>query len=123
MRRVLVADDDSDIRMLAQMSLTRVGGYDVVTVGSGAEVLGRLSTWRPDAVILDVRMRDVDGPGVLRRLRADESTCDIPVVFLTAGRCRSETVPLHRLDAQGILVKPFDPMRMPHQLAEMLGWA
>ena len=123
MRRVLVADDDSDIRMLAQMSLTRVGGYDVVAVGSGAEALERLATWRPDAVILDVRMRDMDGPSALRRLRADESTCEIPVVFLTAGRCRSETVPLHRLDAQGVLVKPFDPMRMPHELAEMLGWS
>lgn len=117
-----MVDDDSDIRMLAQTSLSRVGGYDVAAVGSGAEALERLAGWRPDAVILDVRMRHMDGPSTLRLLRADESLHDIPVVFLTADEEASQRMPLHRLDAQGVLVKPFDPMRMPLQLAEMLGW-
>ncbi len=122
-KRILFADDDTDIRSLASMSLTRVGGYDVVAVASGAEVLEHLVTWRPDAVVLDVRMPGMDGPSTLRRLRADEETRGLPVVFLTASLRRSDRVPLHELGTQGVLVKPFDPMQLPHQLADMLGWS
>lgn len=121
--RILFADDDADIRSLASMSLARVGGYDVVAVSSGAEALECLLTWQPDAVVLDVRMPEMDGPSTLGRLRADERMRDIPVVFLTAGLRRSDRVPLHELGVQGILVKPFDPMRLPHQLADLLGWS
>lgn len=122
-KRIVLADDDEDIRSLASLSLARVGGYDVEAVSSGAEALARSLSWRPDVVILDVRMREMDGPGTLLRLRADDRTRTIPVVFLTAGLRLSDRDPLYRLGADGVLIKPFDPMQLPHQLAVMLGWS
>lgn len=122
-KRILFADDDADIRSLASLSLARVGGYDVVAVASGEELLEQLVTWRPDVVVLDVRMPGMDGPTTLGRLRADERTRDLPVVFLTASLRRADRVPLYELGTQGVLVKPFDPMRLPRQLADVLGWS
>lgn len=122
-KRVLLADDDEDIRSLAAMSLSRVGGYEVTTAGSGAEALDKALSWRPDAIILDVRMRGMDGPSTLGRLRADERSRDIPVVFLTASLRHSDRSPLYHLGARGILDKPFDPMQLPGQLADLMGWS
>jgi CheY-like chemotaxis protein len=121
-RSVLVVDDDADVRRLAQVSLTRIGGHDVITVASGQECLDHLQQHRPDAIVLDVMMPGLDGPSTLLAIRDGATTYDIPVVFLTAGVVEADVERLRSLPVSGVLNKPFDPLVLPAELAAILGW-
>lgn len=121
-RRVLVVDDDADIRRLAALSLEKVGGHEVRTTASGEEAVMTAAAWQPDVVILDLRMPGMDGPTILERLRQTEVTRNIPVVFMTASVHRSALVALTELSIAGVLEKPFDPMSFSAELAELLAW-
>src|SRR3954454_22237609 len=83
-RRLLVVDDDDDIRMLVRISLERVGGNEVMEASNGREGLERARRDRPDAILLDVMMPELDGPATVQELRSIPETADIPVVLLTA---------------------------------------
>jgi len=121
-RRVLLIDDDELIREVAEVSLAKVGGWEVLTASSGEEGLHMAVGEHPDAILLDVMMPGLDGPGTLARLQAGPATATIPVVFLTAKVRQSEQQQWIDLGAAGVLVKPFDPMSLANQVAEVLGW-
>jgi CheY-like chemotaxis protein len=120
--RVLVVDDDTDIREVAKVSLQAVAGWEVLTAEGGEEGAAVAAAERPEAVLLDVMMPDLDGPATLARLREDEATRDLPVIFLTAKTQDAETERLKALGAAGVLAKPFDPMTLHRQVAASLGW-
>lgn len=121
-RRVLIVDDEDDIREVAQLSLEMTRGWTVLAASSGAEALERAEKERPDAILLDVMMPEMDGPTVVRRLREGRDTCDIPVVLLTAKIQPADHRHLAGLEVVGVLAKPFDPMLLAAQLATLLGW-
>jgi CheY-like chemotaxis protein len=121
-RSIVVVDDDEDVRRLLVLSLSRVGGHDVRAVGSGEACLAEIHREMPDAVVLDVMMPVMDGPATLAEIRVDPQAFDVPVVFLTAGIVDSDVERLRTLPVSGVLHKPFDPIRLPAQLAELLGW-
>jgi two-component system OmpR family response regulator len=110
--KVLIIDDEPDIRRIARLGLSRVGKMDVVDAGSGAEGLALARQERPDAILLDVMMPGLDGPSTLARLREDAATAAIPVVFLTAKSMAVELDRLRSLGVAGVLTKPFDPMTL-----------
>ena len=112
--KVLIVDDEPDIRRIARLGLTRVGGMEVVEATSGAEALVKAKEEHPDAVLLDVMMPGLDGPSTLASLREDPATAGIPVVFLTAKAIASEVDRLKSLGAAGVLdqaLRPHDPGR------------
>jgi CheY-like chemotaxis protein len=121
-RRILIVDDEDDIREVAQVSLELVGQYEVLTASSGRDGLASARSERPDAILLDVMMPDMDGPATLAELRADPVTADIPVVFLTAKTQSAERSRLAELGAAGILTKPFDPLKLASEVASTLRW-
>ncbi len=121
-RRVLVIDDEEDIREVARLSLELVGQYQVLTASSGRDGLDSARSHRPDAILLDVMMPDMDGPAALAELRADPATHDIPVLFLTAKTQHAERMRLAQLGAAGILTKPFDPLKLSADVASALQW-
>ncbi len=121
-RRVLLIDDEADIREVAQLSLEMVGQWDVVTASSGAEGLQRAAADQPDAIVLDVMMPEMDGAATFKRLQANPRTRDIPVVLLTAKLFDSGT-DRNGLEGISVIPKPFDPLRLPGQIAGALGWA
>jgi CheY-like chemotaxis protein len=122
-RRVLIVDDEDAIREIARLSMEVVGGYQVATASSGLEALDQAVADPPDAVLLDVMMPELDGPTTVARLQADPRTRGIDIVLLTAKVQPSE---LARFDEMagvaGVIAKPFDPMALPGQVAEILGW-
>jgi len=122
-KRILIVDDEDDIREVAQVSLELVGQYEVVTAACGRDGVTTARTAQPDAILLDVMMPDLDGPGTLAELRADPATRDIPVVFLTAKTQQADRARLAGLGAAGILVKPFDPLKLPAEIAATLHWS
>jgi CheY-like chemotaxis protein len=119
--KVLIVDDEPDIRRIARLGLARVGGMEVVEAANGAEGLIRAKEDHPDAVLLDVMMPALDGPTTLARLREDPATAGIPVVFLTAKAIAAEVDRLKSLGAAGVLTKPFDPMTLARDLRAALG--
>jgi DNA-binding response OmpR family regulator len=86
----------------------RVQGYDVFTVNWGEDGIRSCLTNRPDIIILDIRLPDIDGYEVARRLRDNRRTADIPIIFLTEKRDRSERLQGLELGADDYITKPFD---------------
>jgi CheY-like chemotaxis protein len=121
-KRVLIIDDEADIREVAQVSLELVGHFEVLTADGGRAGVESARVGQPDAILLDVTMPDLDGPGTLAELRADPQTRSIPVVFLTAKTQAVELARLAELGPAGILTKPFDPMKLASALAATLQW-
>lgn len=122
--RLLIVDDDEDIRTIARMSLERIGGWTVVAAASGQQAVDIATTDGPfDAVLLDVMMPGLDGPTTLARLREGPLPAETPVVFLTAKIQPADRARLNALGAAGVIAKPFDPMRLSEELAELLAAA
>jgi CheY-like chemotaxis protein len=114
--RVLYVDDEPDIREIASLALSLDAGMEVETAGSGAEAVIRASQWRPDIILLDVMMPEMDGPTTLAALRKNADTADIPVVFITARTQAQEVETFKRLGAVSVIPKPFDPMALAAQV-------
>ncbi|MDQ4068498.1 MAG: response regulator [Actinomycetota bacterium] len=121
-RRVLVVDDDPDIQEVAVLALDRLGHHSAIVAGSGEEGLRAARAHLPDVVLLDVMMPGMDGPSTLARLRQDEVTAGIPVVFLTAKTQAAERDRLAGMQVAGVLAKPFDPMTLADDLDRVMGW-
>ncbi len=114
--KVLLVDDDDDIRTIGEMALHDVGGLDVVLASGGEEALLLARTEQPDVILLDVMMPQMDGLTTLRRLRQQPSTAKLPVVFVTAKVQHHEVQRYLELGAIGVIRKPFDPMGLPDEL-------
>ena len=108
------------MRTVARMALERIGGFAVVEAASGREALAAVLRVRPDAVILDVMMPEMDGPEVLAMLRACPDTAGLPVMFLTAKAMPEELAVLRALGVLAILQKPFDPWRFAADVRDAL---
>lgn len=121
-RRILLVDDEDDIREVAQVSLQRLAGWEVITAKSGEECLSITATESFDAILLDVMMPGIDGPSTFGKLQSEESTRSIPVIFLTA---KIQPIDLERfadLGAAGVIAKPFDPMTLAEEVSAALLW-
>ncbi len=121
-RRVLIIDDDDDIRQVAALSLETVAGWDVCVASSGAEGIGRAASERPDAILLDVMMPAMDGPTTFLELQKRKETAGIPVVLLTAKVQGPDQRRFASLGVAAVLLKPFDPLTLSRQICDALGW-
>jgi CheY-like chemotaxis protein len=121
-RRILIIDDEEDIRQVAGLSLETVAGWDVVLANSGAQGIETAAREVPDAILLDVMMPAMDGPTTFQRLRENPVTASIPVLLLTAKVQGSDQRRFAALGVSGILFKPFDPLTLSRQVADALGW-
>ncbi|MDT8067558.1 MAG: response regulator [Terriglobia bacterium] len=121
-RKILIVDDENDIREVAAMSIEAVCGWSVVQARSGPEGIRLAETQHPDAILLDVMMPDMDGPTTLHNLRSNPAVSAIPVIFLTAKVQSSDRKRFAELGVDAVLAKPFDPMLLCSQIAEALGW-
>ena len=117
--KVLIIDDEEDIRSVAAVSLSHFAGAEVVEAGTGRSGVSLAASEKPDVILLDMTMPEMDGPATLAALRQRPDTSRIPVIFLTA-RANSDLERLRSLGAKGILVKPFDPTALAKQVKEIL---
>jgi CheY-like chemotaxis protein len=120
--KILIIDDEEDIREVAALSLETVASWTVITANSGAQGLARAIEHQPDAILLDVMMPGMDGPTTFRELRKNPVTASIPVLLLTAKVQASDQRRFADLGVQAILFKPFDPLTLSQQISKILGW-
>ena len=119
-RKVLLVDDEDDIRTVGNLSLSRVGGWQTVLASSGAEAVKKAAAERPDLILLDVMMPGMDGPTTFTQLRAQETTATTPIIFMTAKIQKQEVARYLELGALGVIGKPFDPMTLPSEIKKLL---
>ncbi|MBW4520509.1 MAG: response regulator [Scytolyngbya sp. HA4215-MV1] len=121
-KRILVVDDEATIREVVTVCLKRLGGWDVLTAASGQDALQQARAERPDAIVLDVMMPEMDGFAFLQNLRADPTTQDIPVVLLTANSYLPHSDRLTNLGVMLTIPKPFQALDLVRQIAQVMGW-
>lgn len=119
---VLVIDDEQHLCTIIQVCLENLASWAVLTANSGHEGLGRAEAEIPDAILLDVMMPDIDGLALFEQLQANPTTQAIPVIFLTAKVQPSDQARFSELGIAGVIAKPFDPLKLADQVAEILGW-
>ena len=122
MRRVLIIDDEEDIREVAALSLEATAGWKVSTAASGAQGIVIAKAERPDAILMDVMMPGVDGPSTFREMQKIDEIKDIPVLLLTAKVQGVDKRRFADLGVAGVLFKPFDPLTLADQISEVLNW-
>ena len=122
MRRILIIDDEEDIREVAALALEATAGWQVYTAGSGVEGIALATAEQPDAVLMDVMMPGVDGPTTFRNMQQNSLVAHIPVLLLTAKVQGVDQRRFAGLGVAAILLKPFDPLTLAHQISEALGW-
>jgi CheY-like chemotaxis protein len=123
MRRILIIDDEDDIREVAALSLESVAGWHVSTASSGADGIRAAQTERFDAILMDVMMPAMDGPTTFREMQRSPDIANIPVVLLTAKVQGLDQRRFAGLGVAGVLFKPFDPLTLAEQMASTLGWS
>jgi two-component system alkaline phosphatase synthesis response regulator PhoP len=121
-KRILLIDDEDDIREIAQLSLEMMGGWQVVLANSGREGIEKAQTDEPDVILLDVMMPGLDGLATFQRLQADPVTQRIPVILLTAKVQSPDQRTFDQLGVSGLITKPFEPLTLAEQVAKILGW-
>lgn len=120
MARVLYVDDDLDLCEIAEISLQWDPGLEVRVCSSGREALNIVAEWRPDIILLDVMMPDMDGPNTLKRLRVLPEVSDVPVVFVTARVQPQEIVELEGLGILDFIQKPYEPLTLAASVRKYL---
>ncbi len=121
-KKILVIDDDQDIRDVARLALRKFAAWEVAAAASGQDGLNQAKINPPDAILLDVSMPDMDGIAVFEHLQQDPITHAIPVVLLTAKVLPSDRQRFAALGVSGVITKPFDPVTLSTQVAQVLGW-
>ena len=118
--KVLLVDDDDDLRRVAAVSMRKVAGWEVLAASSGSQALEIALQEKPDLTLLDGMMPEMDGPMTLSALRAEQALADHPVIFITARIQSSEIAELLALGVAGVIRKPFDPLTLATEVARLV---
>lgn len=121
LKNILYAEDEEDIRAIAQIALEDIGGFNVKYCTNGEEVLIAAETFRPDLLLFDVMMPYKDGPTTLKELRHLDGFFTIPAIFMTAKIQAKEIEEYKEMGVVDVIAKPFDPMSLAEELKKI--WA
>ncbi len=119
MAKILVADDDVDIRELVEFKLSTMG-HEIIAVGDGAAAVEACRADKPDLAVLDVMMPGVSGLDAIREIRADAALADLPVILLTARAQESDVETGFDSGADDYITKPFSPRELASRVEALL---
>jgi CheY-like chemotaxis protein len=119
-KSILIIDDEEDVKDIAQMGLEMVTDWQVITASTGKEGLDLAKNSQPEVILLDLMMPEWDGIETLKHLKANQSTATIPVILMTAKTQSAIATELTELDLAGVITKPFRPLELPEQIAQIL---
>lgn len=113
LNKILLAEDEADIRTIEKLSLEKVGKFEVSFCVNGREVIEKVDAYNPDLIMLDVMMPEMDGVAAYEALRKNPAHQKTPVIFMTAKIQPTEVQAYLKMGAIGVIHKPFDPMKLP----------
>ncbi|MCX8036356.1 MAG: response regulator [Candidatus Sumerlaeia bacterium] len=119
-KRILLADDEEDIKTVVAMFL-EAQGYEVITAFDGLDALEKVRTEKPDLILLDIMMPVLDGFEVCKRLKENEDTARIPIVILSAAAHVESVNRGLKAGAKDYIVKPFEPEKLVEKIEQFIG--
>ena len=117
--KILIVDDDADIRLIASIALAS-DEIEIIEAQTGLQALSVAEKVRPDVILLDMMMPNMDGKTTFSKLRQLPNLADVPVIYLTAKVQAAEIDAYIKSGVAGVITKPFDPMTLPEEIAEIL---
>jgi CheY-like chemotaxis protein len=117
--RTLLIEDQLDIQMILKITLEKSKNFTVVTAATGKDGISLATTQKPDLIILDFSLPDMEGPEILKVIKTDPATAYIPVIMLTARTGDLSTDDCKKNGATDVLFKPFDPRTIANQLLKL----
>lgn len=122
-KRILIVDDEDDIRDIVQAALEELGGWQTVGAASGVEALRLAKQGAIDAILLDISMPDMDGFELFEQLQSVSATQSVPVIVLTSKVLARDRDRFATLNLAGVITKPFNPLTLAQQIATLLHWS
>ena len=119
LKTILYVEDDKDIQTIGKMTLETFGNLNVVTCNSGKEALEVIKDIKPDLVLMDVMMPEMDGITAMLEFKKDPEISEIPVIFMTAKAQVHEVEKYNQIGVAGVIIKPFDPVQLCSQIYEI----
>ncbi|OYQ62931.1 two-component system response regulator [Pseudanabaena sp. SR411] len=121
-KKILIVDDEECIQTVVQFGVQMVVDWKVLIASSGHQGIETACAEKPDVILLDVMMPDMNGIDTFKALQADPQTAQIPVIFLTAKAQTSERRQFNDLGVSGVITKPFNSLDLPDLIAKILDW-
>ena len=121
-KSILLIDDEPRLASVIAVCLESFKQWKVRMANSGEEGLSLVESVHPDAILLDVMMPVMDGIAVFQKLQENPDTRDIPVILLTAKVQTSDRLRFANLGVAGLIAKPFEPLKLADQVAQIVGW-
>ncbi|HIK06194.1 MAG TPA: response regulator [Trichormus sp. M33_DOE_039] len=121
-KRILIIDDEETIQTVVQFGIKMSAGWEVFTASSGSEGIQTAQTAKPDVILLDVMMPEMDGIATFKELQSRAETEKIPVILLTAKAQTAEKRQFNDLGVSGVITKPFNSLDLPEQITRILHW-
>ncbi|QUY46009.1 response regulator [Acaryochloris marina] len=121
-KQILVIDDDEIIRLVIQLTLKTFASWEVLIASSGLEGITIAQAEKPDAILLDMMMPDMDGFATIHQLHSQLKTQNIPIILVTAKTKMGETQKWKEIGVTGVITKPFEPSDLVPTMLTMLGW-
>jgi len=118
--KALIIDDNDDARSIAAMSLSILGGMDVIEAANGHDGIKSAEQESPDLILLDMVMPTMDGSETHQKLQQNPLTKAIPVILMAPANMTSEIENMKSRGVAGIVTKPFDPSRLPMEVLKIL---
>lgn len=119
LNHILCIDDEDDILMVATLCLEEVGGFQVTGCQNGLDGVEKAISLKPDLILIDVMMPNMDGPATLKKIRSHQELDHIPVVFMTARVQPAEIQEYINLGAADVVAKPFNPMTLSTEIQDI----
>lgn len=119
LQKIMLVEDEQDIREIARLSLETLGSFTIYPCSSGQEALDTAPKIKPDLIILDMMMPGIDGLTTLQLLRKNPTLANIPVIFMTAKAQPHEIKRYIESGAIGAISKPFDPMHLSEEIKQI----
>lgn len=116
LEKILYVEDEADIVAITKIALEEMGGYKLCICNSGKQALSEIKKFKPDLVIIDVMMPEMDGPMIFKALRQIPEFVDTPVIFLTAKTQAHEIKSYLELGVLSVITKPFDPVTLADKI-------
>ena len=121
-KTILLIDDEEYIRQILEACIENFSNWRPAIAASGKEGLAAVAEEKPDAILLDMMMPNMDGFSFLKHLKADPQLADIPVVLITARVDLTEPQKLAQLGVKGAICKPFSSVKIVPEIAKILDW-
>ncbi|MGB6300518.1 MAG: response regulator [Rivularia sp. (in: cyanobacteria)] len=121
-KKILVVDNEEYIREVTKICLQTTAKWQVIIASSGTEGIQKAEIEKPDAILLDVMMPDMDGITTFKYLQENSTTKEIPVILLTAKVQNADRSRYNDLGIKAAIAKPFSPLTLAQEISQVLGW-